>query len=277
MATENQADTLDPFPALDTSSTLFGTLQTTKVYNPLGSASAPLSTSPFAAFQISPTDILDTITERKPCPTCNRFVKYFCHDCFVVDKACENVMPKLELPIDIDVIKHPGERSGKSTAIHARLISPTSVSVYPSTSIPAYSDPSRILLLYPAPDAQTLDTIPLDSFDKLVVIDGTWKQAISILKYTTALSSFRKVTLHPRKTMFWRYQNRSENYLATIEAIYYFLVEYREKDKGEYNGEFDNLLWWYKYFYELIQGVYRGDPEGKRFNSRHRKDYITYE
>ncbi len=53
------------------------------------------------------------------------------------------------------------------------------------------------------------------------------------------------VKIRNRETKYWRFQEKSKEYLATIEAIYYCVVDCfrsKGKGKGEYNGEFDDLL-----------------------------------
>ncbi|CAG8562791.1 12250_t:CDS:1, partial [Acaulospora colombiana] len=47
-------------------------------------------------------------------------------------------------------------------------------------------------------------------------------------KHNPELKNIRKVTIKPQKTLFWRYQREDDSYLATIEALYYFLKEYCE-------------------------------------------------
>lgn len=107
----------------------------------------------------------------------------------------------------------------------------------------------------------------------MAVIDGTWKQANKIVRETPALQKFQKVTIAPRKTYFWRYQQLSENHLATIEAIYYFYKEYEEAYEDT-RGRYDNLLFFYRFFYNLIQEKYRSGT--KEFCHRHRQGYIQY-
>jgi len=58
--------------------------------------------------------------------------------------------------------------------------------------------------------------------------------------------------------MFWRHQKgKPREYLATIEAIYYFMVDYHKVivDK-EYRGEYDNLLFFFKFMYDKIHQLY---------------------
>lgn len=41
-----------------------------------------------------------------------------------------------QLPVKIDIIKHPNETDGKSTAVHAKLIAPNDVNIYTYPCIP---------------------------------------------------------------------------------------------------------------------------------------------
>ena len=91
-----------------------------------------------------------------------------------------------------------------------------------------------------------------------------------------------------RISQFWRHQKKSPRwYLATIEAIHQFLVELHTSAFGEienyadvedrlttkdtktvvkesdlfqpYNGQYDNLLYFFKYMYEKIHLIYDHD------------------
>ncbi|KAJ1820732.1 hypothetical protein GGH91_003200 [Coemansia sp. RSA 2671] len=111
------------------------------------------------------------------------------------------------------------------------------------------------------------------SFDKVIVIDGTWRQAKGMLRHSPKLRNMRKVTVSPRRTKFWRYQNFDDSYMATIEAIYFL---YRDSVLSGYNGEYDALMYFFKYFYDFIQSEYASNPE-KHFHVKHQKGYIAYE
>lgn len=43
-----------------------------------------------------------------------------------------------QLPVKIDIIKHPNETDGKSTAIHAKILSPSDVTIYTYPCMPDY-------------------------------------------------------------------------------------------------------------------------------------------
>jgi len=67
-------------------------------------------------------------------------------------------------------------------------------------------------------------------------------------------SGLLRVELKTRKTCFWRSQKgKPDTYLATIEAIYYFLKDFREQCLAqEYDGEYDNLLFFYSYLHSVV-------------------------
>ncbi|CAO3598348.1 unnamed protein product [Absidia cylindrospora] len=184
----------------------------------------------------------------------------------------------VKLPVPLDVIKHERELDGKSTAIHARVLSPNDVNLYGYNQIPTYEHPERTLLLFPGPNAKTLDEIPRASFDRIVVLDGTWKQAGRMAREAPQLVGLQQITIAPRKTHFWRFQQKDIDHLATIEAIYYTYREYADAYEGgadAYHGQYDNLMFYYRFFYNLIQDQYNKN-QAKTFSHRHRKDYIQY-
>ncbi|XP_071565434.1 tRNA-uridine aminocarboxypropyltransferase 1 isoform X1 [Temnothorax nylanderi] len=125
---------------------------------------------------------------------------------------------------------------------------------------------------------------------RAIFIDSTWQQTKSIYK-DQRLRELRCVILKSRISQFWRHQKKSPRwYLATIEAIHQFLVELHtcalgveedydkfdgsiESEKSEdfsdeysvtnneeimqkYNGQYDNLLYFFKYMYEKIHSIY---------------------
>lgn len=63
-----------------------------------------------------------------------------------------------------------------------------------------------------------------------------------------------QVELKMRKTCFWRHQKgKPDSYLATIEAIYYFLRDYHKYYLcQEYDGEYDNLLFFYSFLHSVV-------------------------
>ncbi|KAJ2897050.1 hypothetical protein GGI21_001381 [Coemansia aciculifera] len=226
------------------------------------------------ALRVYPAPVLDACSERMVCQECGKKVKFFCYYCYRPVAPLEGKIPQIRLPFKLDVVKHEGEKDGKSTALHAKVMAPEDVTVI------AYSpdcldnvDVERTALLFPGPDATNIADMDPASYDKVIVIDGTWKQAKGMLHNNKKLRHMRKVTVNPRRTKFWRYQNFDDSYMATIEAIYFL---YRDSVPAGYNGEYDALMYFFKYFYDFIQSEYVARPE-KSFHGKHQKGYIAYD
>ncbi|KAI8052404.1 DTW domain-containing protein [Syncephalis plumigaleata] len=234
------------------------------------------SVDEFGHLAISSTAILNQINARLPCPKCKKSVMYFCYYCHQVVGYDASDIPTVSLPVHLDVIKHSREKDGKSTAIHAKILARDDVTMhsYPD-DVPNYPDDGRTLLLFPGHNARSLVDIDPASFDRLVVVDGTWNQAKAMVRYSPVLGRLPKVMIRTEKTRFWRFQNIAPDHLATIEAIYYFYREYHNAyAKTPYAGEYDNLLYYFKFFYNMIQNKYR--DTGKPFTRRYQGDYIKY-
>lgn len=63
------------------------------------------------------------------------------------------------------------------------------------------------------------------------------------------------IRLNSYRTQYWRPQHgHTEEDLATVEAVYYAMREYRDvtvKD-SPYDGDFDDLLFWFDYFHRFV-------------------------
>uniref|UniRef100_H3B415 tRNA-uridine aminocarboxypropyltransferase 1 n=1 Tax=Latimeria chalumnae TaxID=7897 RepID=H3B415_LATCH len=236
---------------------------------------------------------------RSKCPKCSSSRMFYCYTCFVlVESLPQNEVPKVKLPLKVDIIKHPHETDGKSTAVHAKLLAPDDVSVYTYPCIPEYEDERHeIVLVFPGPKSVSVQDIPtkllkLDTknsvhtqgsdistegipedvqadeteaqdenktktlLKKVVFIDSTWNQTNKIIT-DERLQGLVQVELTARKTCFWRRQKgKPDTYLATIEAIYYFLTDYHKRVlKESYQGEYDNLLFFYSFMHRLINNA----------------------
>lgn len=122
--------------------------------------------------------------------------------------------------------------------------------------------------------------------EKAIFIDSTWNQSKGIYK-DERLKCIPSVVIQNRISQFWRHQKGSPRwYLATIEAIHQFLVEihlhcwglnphysgiyncFTEKCLEQfkllysdgvdaYNGQYDNLLYFFQHMYDLIHRYYQ--------------------
>lgn len=229
---------------------------------------------------------------------------FFCYTCCSLVGVTLQEIPLIKLPVKIDIIKHPNETDGKSTAIHAKILAPTDVTIYTYPCIPEY-EKDKVVLVFPGPGAVSVTDMmqclhdqansksryafdepcikrlkseevesatntaespksgtPDESkgsesrvypLQRVVFIDSTWNQTNKI-STDERLQDLLRVELKTRKTCFWRSQKgKPDTYLATIEAIYYFLKDFHEHCLAqEYSGEYDNLLFFYSYLYSVI-------------------------
>lgn len=202
---------------------------------------------------------LDKASERIKCPQCDRSKKYYCPDCFIplVDKS---LIPQLTLPLHVSVLQHPKEKVERSSIIPAKVLAPSSLDIYRTTVLPSiHLDPKDTLFLYPAETAKSIKDVDKDLLKNakyLLMIDSTWAQVQTFLKLPE-VKQLTAVKISAAETAFWRYQQVDSTNLATVEALYFFFKEYDEAiSEREYDGKYDNLLYFYTYNYNIIQDRY---------------------
>ncbi|OLY80530.1 DTW domain-containing protein 1 [Smittium mucronatum] len=246
------------------------------------------------AIETYPERVLTPDIGREKCQGCQKLCKFYCYECYVAMPSIRDLIPKIELPLHLFVIKHFQELNGKSTAIHAKILANDSTTIhsYPSEDW-LDIDASTCLLLYPGKDAVTMESLvenkTLDKYKNIIVIDGTWKQARGMLspqmrqehliKHNKTIKDLllnaQKVSIKPRKTKFWRHQTMGESHLATIEAIYFLYKEYTEASKNAKNDNIDDLMFFFKYYYNVVQKNYIENRD-KKYTTKHSTDYIKY-
>ncbi|KAL7726973.1 hypothetical protein ACLKA6_012202 [Drosophila palustris] len=112
---------------------------------------------PFVNMRIADHSVLDTIEGRHSCRHCNRSRKFFCYSCYVPVGQLGEVLPRVELPIQIDIIKHKKEIDGKSTAVHAAVLAPDNVRIYTYPDIPDYrEEEGGVVLIFPSATSLTV-------------------------------------------------------------------------------------------------------------------------
>lgn len=102
--------------------------------------------NPFEFMAIDDNQFLMQKNDRSACPKCGKSRKLFCYTCYVPNVEMKERIPIVQLPINIDIIKHQRERDGKSTAVHAAILAPHNIRVHIYPDIPDYTS---------ADDAQT--------------------------------------------------------------------------------------------------------------------------
>ncbi|KAK7912472.1 hypothetical protein WMY93_012683 [Mugilogobius chulae] len=249
---------------------------------------------PLQGLKLASHEVLEQAQEkgRLKCAKCGGSRMFFCYTCCCLVGVSPQNVPLVKLPVKIDIIKHPNETDGKSTAIHAKILAPDDVNIYTYPCIPEY-DKDQVVLVFPGPKAVTVQNMiqsltqraqdlaeparkrfrgaglsdcpthgegdpgPDESkavpLRKVVFIDSTWNQTNKI-STDERLQDLLQVELKTRKTCFWRHQKgKPDTYLATIEAIYYFLRDFHELCLEQvYSGEYDNILFFYSYLHTVI-------------------------
>ncbi|KAI8794394.1 DTW domain-containing protein 1 isoform X2 [Biomphalaria glabrata] len=300
-----------------------------------------MEANPFPEAVIADWSFLEHSDSRSHCPKCRKSRKYYCYTCFIPLPHLAEHLPHIKLLLKVDIIKHPSEIDGKSTAPHAAILAPLDVTIYTYPCIPDY-DPDKVVLVFPCEDSLTLEEISkassnslkkqeltnvnlettekvvchnsLDSgengnvsinlkvseaktihigsdreeeteqtkgenkltdakslpFERVVFIDSTWNQTNNIVT-DERLKNLKKIELSSHNTQFWRCQDGiPRTYLSTIEAIYYFLVDFhRLFINPEYNHEYDNMLFFFCAMYEKIRSSLNS-KSGKRLKAYER-------
>uniref|UniRef100_A0A915AVA2 tRNA-uridine aminocarboxypropyltransferase 1 n=1 Tax=Parascaris univalens TaxID=6257 RepID=A0A915AVA2_PARUN len=219
--------------------------------------------------KLSSVSALDGLTKQM-CPCCSRKRMFFCYDCRLYMCGIEKLAPVLKLPVSVDIIKHPREKNGKSTALHCLLIAPTSTRLFDAPNVCDYrsaEDRQNTVLVYPSKGAISIEKFisrngPIQRF---VFLDATWFQ-VGGLRILPQIEELQTVVLKSYKTQYWRPQKGySDEHLATIEAIYYAIREAFEASTSQpYEGQFDDLLFWFFYFRSKVpEEVFERNVNGR--------------
>uniref|UniRef100_H2V2A3 tRNA-uridine aminocarboxypropyltransferase 1 n=1 Tax=Takifugu rubripes TaxID=31033 RepID=H2V2A3_TAKRU len=89
---------------------------------------------------------------RLKCSKCGGSRKFFCYTCCSLVGVTREEIPLIKLPVKIDIIKHPNETDGKSTAIHAKILAPNDVTIYTYPCIPDF-EKDKVVMVFPGPQA----------------------------------------------------------------------------------------------------------------------------
>jgi len=223
--------------------------------------------NPFAGYKFGIPDIawLDYLP-RTACTRCNKMFHLYCPNCRQLclpslELVQEHTKTKFEgdatklkhamaayeylkelhekpvvLPANIQLVYHPQEKVSKSTGLHGCVLAPSQCQLirFPD-EIPAEGfDEKSTVVLFPTADSKYLDDpeIDVNSIQNVVVVEATWQKAGNVLRHP-AIARLRKIRLKERVTTFWRHQELGNQFLATLEAMYYVCVELYERQKFE--------------------------------------------
>ncbi|XP_053669922.1 tRNA-uridine aminocarboxypropyltransferase 1 [Anopheles nili] len=114
---------------------------------------------PFEGMNIAATEFLMDVEGRSSCPNCGKSRKFFCYTCYVPVAEIKSRVPRINLPVKVDIIKHKNEIDGKSTAVHAAILAPEDVKIYTYPNIPDYRQEEGVVLIFPTPTALTVASL----------------------------------------------------------------------------------------------------------------------
>jgi DTW domain-containing protein YfiP len=176
----------------------------------------------------------------------------------------------------IVILQHPREQHkpiGSARMTHLTLLgSELHVGVRfdddPAAARALANPAAPAVLLYPGPQAQPIETLPRDEPRTLVVVDGTWRQARSVVRLNRVLQQLPRVRLDPSTPS--EYQIRSQpqpDFVSTVEAVRLALRALEGDDP-----RFDGLLEPFRAMIRMQQSFQersaRGDPDVHRYASR---------
>lgn len=113
-----------------------------------------LANTPLQGLKLASHAVLEEAQEkgRLKCSQCGGSRMFFCYTCCSLVGVSPKEVPLVKLPVKIDIIKHPNETDGKSTAIHAKILAPSDVTIYTYPCIPEF-DKDKVVLVFPGPRA----------------------------------------------------------------------------------------------------------------------------
>ncbi|XP_058703183.1 tRNA-uridine aminocarboxypropyltransferase 1 isoform X3 [Poecile atricapillus] len=213
--------------------------------------------NPLQQLQLASQEVLEKAKKsgRSKCPRCNSSRMFYCYTCFVpVETVPTKEIPTVKIAL---IFPGPNSVSVKDIAFHLQKYTKKGVCA-------SDDDCSREPLLKQAKIEPEEEKNPNECISssrsegtrlkKIIFIDSTWNQTNKIIT-DERLQGLLQIELKTRKTCFWRHQKgKPDTYLSTIEAIYYFLVDYHQEIlKESYKGQYDNLLFFFSFMYTLIK------------------------
>jgi DTW domain-containing protein len=162
------------------------------------------------------TSLADVIRER-------------CYDCYRPASDCFcDVIPAIENQTSVLILQHMRERAhpfNTARIVHLALQNSSLLVDHTKDLAATLASQSGALqpgagLLYPGPDAALLDDLPVGQRPaQLVVLDGTWHHAKTLLRDIPALHPLPRYKLAPVSPSRYRIRREpSAAYLSTVEA-----------------------------------------------------------
>ena len=185
--------------------------------------------SPFQDLHISSHEPLHAMPiQKEACLKCGQKAPYYCYDCVQLMPRLQGRVPQVRLPVPVLLWRHAKESVAKSTGLHAKVLAPQDVTLVAFDPVlqptcfltvfsPSYAPDllSDTLVLFPTPDAVYIDDVPLASYSRLLVLEGTWPQAKTM---ALTLMNFH-ATRGLAQRRFPKDLQRQRDYLSTATFV----------------------------------------------------------
>uniref|UniRef100_UPI00358E3767 tRNA-uridine aminocarboxypropyltransferase 1 isoform X2 n=1 Tax=Myxine glutinosa TaxID=7769 RepID=UPI00358E3767 len=212
---------------------------------------------PFAALRLSCQDALQQrrAAGRSRCPRCGASRMFYCYSCHVLVQDLDpQRVPRVKVLL---VFPRPGSLTLEKLMEKQRCARLGLPPIESSDHSREEHAAKRMKCLHgsqPIPGEKKVAGVA--PFERAVFIDCTWNQTNKII-LDERLQGLQCVELRKHETHFWRRQKgKPSTYLATIEALYYFLEEYEQLVLARPpTGSYDNLLFFYSYMYGLVHSA----------------------
>lgn len=198
-----------------------------------------------------------------------------CYRCFAPQAVCycSHITP-INNRTQIIIAQHPREefhplntaRMVERSLINSRRI------VAPLRQLSAALDELDLVpnaaVLYPSPQAELLEDLAPDERPKqILVLDGTWHHAKTLLRDVPRLAQLRKVRfVRSTPSEYTIRKEPHQDYLSTVEAVHHVLSQ-TEPD----TPQLDQLLVTFRHMIALHQAAHRGEGRNARFLQRSKR------
>lgn len=217
---------------------------------------------------------------RTHCPDCGESVSIYCPYCLTImlpTKQWPPVLPKLRLPITIDILHD--DRRKQSTGIHVATVLKEAGAAEQfrlfdqrrNEGVPdEYEIPDEgTYLLFPGPTSQPLSSIPPGTIQRLVVLDCTWSKP-KIGKHAK-LRNLPRIHLDYssasllQQSYYWRWHNAGPGMVCTAEAIFCAAWEVATAMgwEEEQVNRLRYLLWLFGIQRDVIRRKYEVNKDGR--------------
>jgi DTW domain-containing protein YfiP len=196
-----------------------------------------------------------------------------CYECFRPKEACFCAsIPIIGNETDVVILQHRRERFhpfNTARIVHKALRNSCLLSDHTSNLAAQLRLKPRAALLFPGPTAQLIsDLAPKQRPDQLVVLDGTWHHAKTLLREIPALQSLPRYRLAP--TAPSRYRLRRQPSITSLSTVEAAVTALQILEPGTHG--FDQLLSAFDTMVE-DQLAHPGSPNGQRFNARRNRTF----